>query len=220
MNKRRLFILPLLLLSFSGVAQLQKGNKILGGTLNYSTSTNTSDNSGVAGGSTSKTNNLTVNPRLGFFVSDRTVVGLMFDINSYSNETTNLGGFEYNYESSRFGFGPFVRRYFPVKDWVAFYGHADMNYSFGELKQTYSNSPSQNYERSTNTFNLGAALGLAFFPTNWMSVDLSMNPLSFSHSVNENEVGSSYADENTSSFNLNLSSQSFYIGAHFFLNKK
>lgn len=220
MNKRYLFILPLLLFSFGSFAQLQKGNKILGGTINYSTNTTTADDTGVAGGQSSKTTSYNFSPLMGLFVSDRTVVGLTLDIHSFKNETTNLGGSEFNYKSSGFGFGPFVRRYFPVKEWVAFYGQAGMNYRFGEIKQTFSNSPNQNSERSTNDFNLSGTLGLAFFPTSWMSVDLSMIPISYSHSVNDNEVGSSYPDQNTNSFNFNLSSQSFYVGAHFFLNKK
>lgn len=219
MNQRFLLILPLLLISFTGFAQLQKGNKILGGTLNYSTSNTTPIDPIGLPGQTGKTTSFTNSPILGVFVSDRTVVGLRFDIYTFSSETTNIGQ-EFRNEFNRFGFGPFVRRYFPVKEWVAFYGQADLGYSFGKTKQTYSSFPNQNSERSTNTLNLSTSLGLAFFPTNWMSVDLSMNPLSFSHSVNRNEVGSTFADQNTNSFNLNLNSQSFFIGAHFFLNKK
>jgi hypothetical protein len=218
--KRLLFILPLLLLSFGSYAQLRKGNKMLGGTLNYSTSTSKSDDAGVAGGQTSTFNSFNISPILGLFVSDRTVIGLKLNTYSYSSETTSLNGSVFRNEFNNFGFGPFVRRYFPVKEWVAFYGQADLGYSSGKTIQTNSLSSNQNYERSTNAFNLSAALGLAFFPTNWMSVDLSMNPLSFSHTVNKNEVGSSYPDQNTNSFNFNLSSQSFYVGAHFFLNKK
>lgn len=219
MSQRLLFILPLLLLSFSGFAQLQKGNKILGGTLNYSTSNTTPTDPIGLPGQTGKTNSFTNSPILGVFVSDRTVVGLRIDIYTFSSETTNTGQ-EFKNEFNRFGFGPFVRRYFPVKEWVAFYGQADLGYSFGKTKQTYSSFPNQNSERSTNTLNLSASLGLAFFPTNWMSVDLSMNPLSFSHSVDKDEIGSGYPDQNTNSFNFNISSQSFYVGAHFFLNKK
>lgn len=219
MNRPLLLILPLLLLSFSGFAQIQKGNKILGGILNYSTSNTTPKDPIGLPGQTGKTNSFTNSPILGVFISDRTVVGLRFDIYTFSSETTNTGQ-EFRNEFNRFGFGPFVRRYFPVKEWVAFYGQADFGYSSGKTKETYSSSPSQNSERSTSAFNLSGTLGLAFFPTNWMSVDLSINPLSFSHSVDKNEVGSSYPDQNSNSFNFNLSSQSVYLGAHFFLNKK
>lgn len=219
MNKRLLLILPLLLLSFSGFAQLQKGNKILGGGINYSASTTNSDDFDVTGGQTNKSNGFVIAPIFGFFVSDRTVVGLTLDFNTYTSENTLNGSVNKN-ESDRFSIGPFVRRYFPVKEWVAFYGQADLGLGFGNVKSTYSASPNQNYERSINTVNFRASLGMAFFPTNWMSVDLAMYPLSFSHTVNKNEVGSSFADQNTNSFNFNLNSQSFYVGAHFFLNKK
>ncbi|WP_111669155.1 outer membrane beta-barrel protein [Algoriphagus litoralis] len=220
MNRTLLLIFPLLLLSFSGFAQLQKGNKIFGGTLNYSTTnSDINDTQGVFS-QTSESNNFYIGPVLGVFFSDRTVVGLAFNFYSFNNETTFQNGELYNNKSNQFGFGPFVRRYFPVKEWVAFYGQAELGYSSGKIKQTYSSFPDQNYERSTSVFNFRGTLGLAFFPTNWMSVDLSMNPLSFSHSVNKNEVGSSYPDQNSNSFNFNLSSESFGIGAHFFLNKK
>lgn len=219
MNRQLLLILPFLLLSFSGFAQLQKGNKLLGGTINYWVSnTSPTDPIGLPG-QTGKTTSFTNSPILGVFVSDRTVVGMMLDSYSYSTENTTTGQ-EFTNNVNRIGFGPFVRRYFPVKEWVAFYGQADLGYSFRKIEQTYASFPNQNSERSTNAFNFRGTLGLAFFPTNWMSVDLSINPLSFSHSVDKDEVGSSYPDQNTNWFNLNLNSQSFYIGAHFFLNKK
>ena len=219
MNRTLLLILPLLLLSFSGFSQLQKGNKILGGTLNYSNSNTTPTDLIGLPAQTNKTNSFNISPIMGVFVSDRTVVGLKLDSYSSSSEST-ITGQEFRNEFNRFGFGPFVRRYFPVKEWVAFYGQADLGYSFGKAKQTYASFPNQNSERSTNTLNLGTTLGLAFFPTNWMSVDLSINPVSFSHSVDKDEIGSGYPDQNTNSFSFNLNSQSFYVGAHFFLNKK
>ncbi|WP_332912936.1 outer membrane beta-barrel protein [Algoriphagus boritolerans] len=212
MHQRLLFILPLLLLSFGSFAQFEKGNKLLGGTLNYSSST---FNPGLPG-QISKTNSLNISPILGVFVSDRTLVGLVFDALSYNSENS-YNGQESSYESNRFGFGPFVRRYFPVREWVAFYGQADLGYSAGKTKQTYSNSPNQNYERSLNVFHIGTSLGLAFFPTNWMSIDLSMNPLSFSHTVDKNEVGSSFADQRINSFNFNLSTDAFFYWGALFL---
>lgn len=220
MNKRLLLFLPLFILSVSGFAQLQKGNKLLGGTINYSTSNNTPMDPIGLPGQASKTNSFTLSPIFGVFVTDRTVLGLRFNFNSLSNENVFSDGGVFNYESNQFGFGPFVRRYFPVKEWVAFYGQADLNYASGTIEQNYSASLNQGYKQSTKAFNLGASLGLAFFPTNWMSVDLAINPINFSHSVNENEGGSTISSENVNTFNVNLSSQSFNIGAHFFLNKK
>lgn len=219
MIKRLLFILPLFLLSISGFAQLQKGNKLLGGALNYSTSNTLPTNPLGLPSQTGKSTSFTLSPILGVFVSDRTVVGLKLDSYSSLNESTSNGQ-EFRNEFNQFGFGPFVRRYFPVKEWVAFYGQADLGYSFGKTTQTFSSFPNQNSERSISNLSLTTTLGLAFFPTNWMSVDLAMNPLSLTHSTNKNEAGVSFADQTTNNFSFNLSSEAFSLGAHFFLNKK
>ncbi len=221
MKKFLLGFLVFQLITFAASAQLQKGNKILGGTINYSTSTTTSDNSGAAGGQTNKTNNFNVSPSLGFFVTDRTVVGLMFDINSYSNESSGLTGLSFRNNSNQFGFGPFVRRYFSLKEWVAFYGQAELGFSNQKTELTYPSFPNQNSELTTKAINLSTSLGLAFFPTNWMSVDLSINPLTFTHQITrQKEVSPNTIEGNTNTFNFNLTSNSFQLGAHFFFNMK
>lgn len=222
MNKRLLFILPFLLLSFGVFAQLQKGSKILGGTISYSSSSRTANNSGVVGGGSSLTvNQYNNSPFLGYFLSDRTVVGLMFDINNFSSETTSNSGSTFKNEQSQFGFGPFVRRYFPVKKWAAFYGQAEIGFNSG--KNTFrsgSNSSNLISESSTNSFSVGTTVGLAIFPTNWMSLDLAINPLSFTHLKTKNENNVLPENSNTNNFNFNLSTESIGIGAHFFFNKK
>ncbi len=221
MKKYFLFFLSFMLLSFGGFAQLKKGNKILGGTLNYYNSMSNSDNIGTTGGTSRKTNRFSISPTFGVFVSDRTVVGMKFDFFSNLTEDNPLTGQTLSIENDRIGFGPYVRRYFPVKEWVAFYGQADMGYSYGKIKHTESSPSTQNNELSTKTIYLTSSLGLAFFPTNWMSVDLFINPISFTHLINQNNgEGSNISEGNTNTFSFNLTSNSFYLGAHFFLNKK
>jgi hypothetical protein len=220
MNQRFLLILPLLLISFTGFAQLQKGNKILGGTLQYSTSTASSGDLGVFG-EDKKTRSFVNNPTLGFFVSDCTVVGLVFNFSSFSSEVNRLSGGISEYNSDQFSFGPFVRRYFPLKEWVAFYGQADLGYSLAKGKQIFTQFNTElNYKYNSKAINLSTALGLAFFPKNWMSIDLVINPLSFSHQIAKTEHDSSTSENKWNNFNFNLNTQSFFIGAHFFFNKK
>lgn len=222
MYKRLLVILPLLLLSISGFAQLQKGNKILGGTLNYTTSKSTSDDIGVAAGQSDNSSSFVNRANLGVFVSDRTVLGMNFEISTYTSEQALLAGSAINYDSNQFGFGPFVRRYFPVKEWVAFYGQAGLGYNFGNVKQVYDNPnlANQGYEIDIKTLSLSTGLGLAFFPTDWMSVDLAMNPLSYVHQILDSETPTTAFEKKTNIFNFNLSTQSISVGAHFFFKKK
>lgn len=219
MKKSLILILSLMLLSISSFAQLQKGNLLLGGNVNFQTSSTESDNLGVAGGNTSKSNRFSFSPLVGYFFSDRTVLGLKVDYFSSKTENRILAGPTIIFENDGIGLGPFVRRYFPIKEWVAFYGQAEVNY--GSARHLNTNSSSSSSETKTRSVNFAASLGLSFFPTQWMSIDLSANPLSFYHQNNQNNSGSSSSSEvNTSGFNFDLNSNSFSLGAHFFLNKK
>jgi len=219
MKKSLILILSLMLLSTSSFAQLQKGNLLLGGNVNFQTSSTESDNLGVAGGNTAKSNSFFVSPLVGYFLSDRTVLGLKVDYSSSKTENLIFAGPSVIFENDRIGLGPFVRRYFPVKDWVAFYGQAEVNY--GSARHFQTNNSNSSSETKTRSVNFVASLGLSFFPTKWMSIDLSANPLSFYHQNNENTLGNSSSSEvNTNGFNFNLNSNSFFLGAHFFLNKK
>ena len=219
MKKSLILILSLMLLSTSSFAQLQKGNLLLGGNVNFQTSSTESDNLGVAGGNTAKSNSFFVSPLVGYFLSDRTVLGLKVDYSSSITENLIFSGPPAIFENDRIGLGPFVRRYFPVKEWVAFYGQAEVNY--GSARHFQTNNSNSSSETKTRSVNFVASLGLSFFPTKWMSIDLSANPLSFYHQNNENTLGNSSSSEvNTNGFNFNLNSNSFFLGAHFFLNKK
>lgn len=219
MKKSLVLILSLMLLSISSFAQLQKGNLLLGGNVNFQTSSTESDNLGVAGGNTAKSNSFSISPLVGYFLSDRTVLGVK--VNYFSSKTENLilAGPSVIFENDQIGLGPFVRRYFPVKDWVAFYGQAEVNY--GSARHFQTNNSNSSSETKIRSVNFAASLGLSFFPTKWMSIDVSAHPLSFSSQKNQNTSGGASGSETTTNgFNLNLNSNSLSLGAHFFLNKK
>jgi hypothetical protein len=219
MKKSLVLILSLMLLSISSFAQLQKGNLLLGGNVNFQTSSTESDNLGVAGGNTAKSNSFSISPLVGYFLSDRTVLGLKVDYFSSKTENLIFSGPPAVFENDRIGLGPFVRRYFPVKEWVAFYGQAEMNY--GSSKYFQTNNSNSSSETKIRSVNFAASLGLSFFPTKWMSIDVSAHPLSFSSQKNQNTSGGASGSETTTNgFNLNLNSNSLSLGAHFFLNKK
>lgn len=219
MKKSLLLVLSLMLLSTSSFAQLQKGNLLLGGNVNFQTSSTESDNLGVAGGNTAKSNSFFVSPLVGYFLSDRTVLGLKIDYSSSKTENLIFSGPSVIFENDRIGLGPFVRRYFPVKEWVAFYGQAEVNY--GSARHFQTNNSSSSSETKTRYVSFAASLGLSFFPTQWMSIDVSANPLSFSSQKNQNILGGASGSETTTNgFDFNLNSNSLSLGAHFFLNKK
>lgn len=226
MKKSHLLVLSLMLLSISSFAQLQKGNLLLGGNVNFQTATTNLDNSNAVGGSQVTSNSFSFGPVLGYFISDRTVMGLKLSYLTSSSENNPQTGQISTIDTEQILMGPFLRRYFPAKDWLAFYGQAEVSY--GSAKQFQEiNANSSSTEMKTRSVNFIASLGLSFFPTKWMSIDLSANPLSFFHQNSQTISKGQNISENpatyeltTTGLNLNFNSNSFFLGAHFFLNRK
>lgn len=226
MKKNFVFALCFMLVSISTFAQFQKGNLLLGGNLNYLTSATKLDNFNAVGGSNQKSNSFSVGALLGYFISEHTVTGLRFSyFTSHSDNTTQTGQI-YTIENNQVLAGPFIRKYFAVKEWVAFYGQAEVNY--GSSKQFQEIDASTNTtEMKTRSVNISSSLGLSFFPTKWMSIDLSANPLNFFHQNSQTTLkgtnisaNSPTSEINSNGFNLILNSDSFFLGAHFFIHRK
>lgn len=218
---KKIFVLSfgLMLTSLTVFGQFQKGNLFLGGQVNYSSIKQETEDAQVLGGQLSKSNQFTFSPLIGLFVTEKTAVGLKFEYFNYFRENFSISGQTPTFETDRLGFGLFVRRYFPVKDWVAFYGQGEINYNATtNLQKFNSNSGS---ETNTKSIDFSTSLGLSFFPAKWISIDLSANPLSIYHQIEQQTNGNTTTTESkVNSFVFNLNSNSFFLGAHFFLNKK
>jgi len=226
MMKNFVTALCFMLLSISSLAQLQKGSLLLGGNLNYQTSATKLDNSNAVGGSMQKNNSFSAGAVLGYFISKHTVTGLKFSyFSSYSDNSYQTGQIS-TFENNQVLVGPFIRKYFAVKEWLAFYGQAEVNY--GSSKQFQDIDASTNTtEMKIRSVNISSSLGLSFFPTKWMSIDLSANPLNFFYQNNQSTVKGTNISGNyptyelsSKAFNLNLNSDTFFLGAHFFINRK
>jgi hypothetical protein len=226
MKKNFVIAMCFMLLSISSFAQFQKGNLLLGGNLNYRTSATKLDNSNAVGGSKQGSNSFSLGSSLGYFISKHTVTGLKFSYFSSHLDNNFQTGQISTLENNQWLVGPFLRKYFAVKEWVAFYAQVEVNY--GSSKQFQDIDASINTtEMKSKSVNISSSLGLSFFPTKWMSIDLSVNPLNFFHQNIQTTVkgttisGNSPTSElNANGFNLNLNSDSFFLGAHFFINRK
>ncbi|WP_084454350.1 outer membrane beta-barrel protein [Algoriphagus terrigena] len=216
MKKRIFALLPLVFLCVTAMAQLQKGNILLGGALNYSTQSG--DRSG--GGLDIPTSYFTFSPKVGIFLKDNLAVGLNLLAQTNTSSYTSSGSNGYEYKSSTYGLGPFVRMYFPVGDQFAFFGQFDLGFQGGETETVYENLNAQDSSSKIKVFQASTALGFSFFPKKWLSLDLSVNPLSYTHLVNEDttQFDGAVTKSNTLDFGLNTSS--ILLGAHFFINKR
>ena len=116
MKKTNILTLVFILLCNISFCQLEKKTWLVGGNGNF-TNKNYSDNS--------KTNSITINGNIGYFLNDKFVVGLKPGFTHQSAKNVNSRVF-----SNLYQIGPFVRYYFLKKD-AKLNLFSDISYQFG-----------------------------------------------------------------------------------------
>ena len=142
MEKTTVFIIAIILFSLNGIAQITKGNWMVGGTLNLSSTLNT----GISNNKEYKikSNVFSVSPNLGYFIIDKLCVGTLVVIN-YSNPEGD------NNSSYAITTTPFVRYYFlDTQKMVNFFAKA----GYGFLTSRNSNG----YKSQGYTFSAGPVI--------------------------------------------------------------
>jgi hypothetical protein len=137
-----LFCLFLMVNSIAVNAQFAKGDKMVGATVAsiVFNSGNTDITTASIGNGTSKITNysVSISPQLGWFISEKTAVGVTLNINPNGQKTTYQGnGNTYQSDKStafNIGIGGFVRNYFSGKAaWMPF-GQFGLNGGISNLK--------------------------------------------------------------------------------------
>lgn len=123
-------------------AQFKKGEKMVGGSVGSMVFNNGSADINVAqiGTNKSKTSgyNISINPTLGWFISDNTAVGASVNINPSSNKTSYAQNSS-TYQSDKVtnfnvGLGGFARHYFSATKSLLPYGQLGVNFGVSNLK--------------------------------------------------------------------------------------
>jgi len=138
----RLLSVLLLIGSFSANAQFSKGDKMAGASVGSVIVNSGSSDITVTqiGSNTSRITSFNVNisPSLGWFISDKTVVGAAVIINPYSNKTTyeQSGSTYQSDKNSNFsiGLGGFARHYFGASGSMMPFGQMGLNFGINTLK--------------------------------------------------------------------------------------
>ncbi len=105
---------------------------------------------------------------------------------------------------------------------MAFFGEFSSTFERRTDEQTIENQGNTlNNAQSYRQFNNSLFAGLALFPSNWVSIEASINPLNFGLSRRIDASQSDFGDRiNSSSFNLGVNTAAIYLGFNFFLNRK
>lgn len=130
MKKINLFVILALLYSLSGNSQIEKGNWLVGGSVNLTSYKNEYISGDSAIKSELKGRGINIYPTIGYFLSDKFAIGLS-PTYGYS-ETQNTSG-------SSYGIGPFAR-YYLLKPEKVINFLTQVSYTYSEGGNSISNS--------------------------------------------------------------------------------
>lgn len=146
----------MLIISFSGLSQIQKGTIIAGGNVGFSTGNNTSEPSGFETTFTT----LNLSPDVGIFVTDGFAAGLNLNISTSSGEDDDNDKSTF----TSFSGAPWVRLYSPS----GLFG--EVSYGIGSVKSTFeSGSFSSESKSNLTTWYIGG--GYAIFVSNSVAIE-------------------------------------------------
>jgi len=163
-------ILLFCLAALSGYGQTEKGTFLLGGSLEFSRTDNTTtfDLLGSKSSGTAKTTSLQVSPNISYFVVNRLAVGIVtpFTYTRMKMDGTNLPGHTY-------AVGPIARYYFLLGSHWAIFPEASYTYGWTKdsspLRDVNNNMYVQKYNGNTHELQLGA--GGVYFLTKSIGIE-------------------------------------------------
>ena len=204
MKKQILLFSIALLFVTASLAQIDKGDILLGGTFGFG-------NTNATSGTTTTSSNANLHPRLGYAIGRNSVLSLALGYNyGKSKDVTSNQGSRLN----AFSAGVSWQKFFPIKDKVGWYTDLSATYTNGKIKyQIGSSSP---YESKSNGYAAAANPGIYFMPT--PSLLLTSNVGGVSYGYSKDKVGGQPTAK-TSNFSINFLSY-FGFGVVFIINKK
>jgi hypothetical protein len=175
---KKITILAIMMFGAAGAfAQFNQGRILVGGSLDFSATTNKSKFDGTTI-TNSKSTELSFGPQVGYFVIDNLAVGAGLEI-STSKFKSDDGDFEST--STAFVFQPIIRYYLPVG--VFFQGQFGIG---GGKEEDNFNGPTD-----TNKFNIttwGLAVGYAWFLNDYVAVEPQIGYGSIGRKYKDNDV--------------------------------
>lgn len=195
MKKVLLSLIAVAGLAFTTQAQTEKGNFLIGGSVEV----NTGKNDGAAKSDV----NFSVVPSVGYFFDNNFAVGTEIGY-AYAKSYNVLT----SAQSSAFVVRPYLRGYKGINDQFKFFGQLSVPMAFGNNK--LGDAEGNNMVKTGKNNNVGVALspGIAFFPSKKFGIEFSVNGISYND----------YSVEDNNGNNIG-GSKNFNIGANFFAPK-
>jgi hypothetical protein len=186
-------------------AQLEKGKVALGGVVGFSFQSVKQDDV------TDKNISFSILPSAEFFLADKfslgADVGYMGQIYEYPQENgTNKEVY------SLFLFQPYVKKYLPLGEHMAFFGKGQLIIGFGSYKDTYNDN---SYKNSLMQFGFSIIPGISLLLSKKALLEASIGSIGFTSQIAKDE------DDNkttTNNFSFLLNPAVFTLGFMFVIN--
>ncbi|MCU0352657.1 MAG: outer membrane beta-barrel protein [Cytophagales bacterium] len=175
----RTIVIVLLFFSISAAyaqTQLVKGSKLLGGSLNFNSVSETNDAGVPFRFSPQATRSFGINPRYGWFVRDNVAFGISLGFNTLS-QRINFSTNDFDHlRSTGFSVGVFTRRYVALSPRFALFGEGSFSAGLSAGNREVRRSGTGNIDSDVRGFSasLGISPGVTFFATKRLAVESSV----------------------------------------------
>lgn len=186
---------------FFSIAQFSKGDKVLSGSINATIFR--SPQSAVDGFEV-RSNSLSVSPHLGFFITERMLLGGGISYESSFTRAYQDGSPVYLNESRGVGFTFTARRYSTITEGLLFSISASASYRTGNFRQS---SSEDKIKFSSGGINLSPSFH--FFPTRHWAVEGGIGSIGYNTSVQKD------MDKKSNNFNFGLGTFIFGLAYYF-----
>lgn len=218
MKKNYTLTIVAILFSFVAQAQLSAGTFYLGGTLGFASST--SDNKvGNTETRTFENSSFTAAPSLGFFVADKTAVGLRASISSTKNTFIQNNGDKRITTSAPISVGLFAERYFMMIPQFGFTAGVNANFVGGSSKtENIDGTTGVNVttENTISGFNSGLTAGTIWFPNPHIGVSAQVGLINYATTTSTVKDANPEMSTTNSGVTANLSSMNLAFGFHYY----
>jgi Outer membrane protein beta-barrel domain len=234
MNRFCLLVTSLSMLTLAAEAQITKGTKLLGGSVGYSQSRNTSASRNPTSPITQPeyeqiTRSFNVSPRVGVFIADNLAAGISV---GYSSQKATAPYYDYyssgnpvvyqqTGRSHTFNAAPFLRYYYLPTATFGVFGQLTASYGVGKSKteNTAPNQPSN--EAKSYGFGIGISPALVFFPIDKLGLELAFGGIGYGRNTSKTDAvrNQPEAKSTSSSFGANFGLDQLSLGASYYFGR-
>lgn len=207
---KKVFLISALFISALSFGQLEKGSKLVGGSLGFSSQGGEVDN-GTSTTDSPTYSTFNVSPTGGYFVADELAVGLALNFGgtTWKDESSDMKS-----KTSSFGLSVFAKKYKSIADKFYLFGVA--NVGIGSGKSETENNGTTVDGPKTNSLSLGLAPGAEYFFSPHFSISCTVGGIGFISSTETEDVGGTEIKDKDTNFDFNVDLTGVNFGFTFY----